>query len=77
MTAHEKMEAALMKHLTAQGYAPIAVWAVGASIVVTMASEALAREVVEVFRLVSWVKGVRLMQDDPEDGGAFYAEVSI
>lgn len=77
MTAHKKMEAALLKHLTARGFAPTTIWTVGLSIFVTMASEEMAREVVEIFRLVSWVKSARLMQDDPEDGGAFYAEVAI
>lgn len=76
-SAHRRIESALMKHLTERGYAPTTVWAVGLTIFVTMASEAMAREMVEIFRLVSWVKGVRLMQDDPEDGGGFYAEVSI
>lgn len=80
-SAHTKMERAIMQKLTEQGHKPVTTWAVGCSIFITMATQAEAAEVVEVFRLVfrlvSWVKSVRLMQDDLEDGGAFYAEVSI
>jgi hypothetical protein len=75
--AAARLEKALTQALASRGLQPTQVWVSGTSIFVTMPSENLAQEAVEIFKLVSWVKSARLMQDDMEDGGAFYAEVTF